>query len=154
MFPPSDAPDDGAEESDSRVTTAGAAPGERDRSRPAGDRGHERVHDRVRVAALEAEVDLLEEERDALQRKVTALEATVEQLADEVTALENDVERETRRRQQVIDHYEYTVTEMTEARRELEAEHEAATASDDRSAFVGWSAVAGVVGLLKRASRD
>ncbi|VTT87222.1 hypothetical protein DM2_3260 [Halorubrum sp. DM2] len=57
-------------------------------------------HDRVRVAALAAEVERLEAERD--------------RLADRVTALERAVESEAQRRQQVIDNYERVVADRSE----------------------------------------
>ncbi|ELZ58967.1 hypothetical protein C467_04595 [Halorubrum hochstenium ATCC 700873] len=58
-------------------------------------------HDRVRVAALAAEVERLEAERD--------------RLADRVAALERAVESEAQRRQQVIDNYERVVAARSES---------------------------------------
>ncbi|ELZ37055.1 hypothetical protein [Halorubrum tebenquichense] len=79
----------------------------RDRDRRPG------YHDRVRVAALAAEVERLEAERD--------------RLADRVAALERAVESEAQRRQQVIDNYERVVAARSESDAASDASRTAST---------------------------
>ena len=93
-------------------------------------RDHDRrpgYHDRVRVAALAAEVERLEAERD--------------RLAGRVAALERAVESEAQRRQQVIDNYERIVADRSEPD---------ATTGPTRTASTGLRPLAAVASGIER----
>jgi len=100
--------------------------------------GRPDYHHRVRVAALAAE-------REALDEQVDALRAEMEELEAEVEALERAVESKERQRQQVIDNYETIVANRLEADREPESESETAAES------TGWEPLAAVASRIERA---
>lgn len=106
---------DHTDQSDPDVSSGSSAPGIR--STPATDDRTARedlsdaAHRSVRVASLEAEVDLLSEERDALATRIDSLETT---LAEKETEL-----RETRRR------YEQIIAERDRNRQEARTTSEA-----------------------------
>lgn len=81
---------------------------------------------RVRIVTLEAEVELLEAERETLVDQVTALESTIEELENEVAALERTIECKDQQRQQVRDNYEHVIAAKDQAYQELQQELEAA----------------------------
>ncbi|GAA0546914.1 hypothetical protein GCM10008994_22230 [Halorubrum ejinorense] len=95
-------------------------------------------HHRVRVAALAAERDLLDDRVDALAAEVASLEAEVE-------ALERAVESKERRRKQVITDYERVVTAKSAS---TPASSESDAAASSRT---GWDPVDAVVSRVERA---
>ncbi|WP_144799678.1 hypothetical protein [Halorubrum depositum] len=109
-----------ADPEDGRQRRPSATAGVRPDSDPRSD-----YHHRVRIAALAAE-------REVLDERVTALTDEMEALEAEVEALERAVESEERQRQQVIDSYETIVRERSEADRESGAEAPAEREATDR----------------------
>lgn len=101
-------------------------------------------HQRVRVAALTAEVELLDAERELLDEQVGALTAEVEELEAEVEALERAVESTERQRQQVIDNYEAIVA----ARSETDGAPDAESAASAETAR--WRPLAAIASNLER----
>lgn len=100
-------------------------------------------HHRVRVAALTAEREALDEQVDALRAEMEALEAEVE-------ALERTVESKERQRQQVIDNYETIVENRTEADCEPESEPGAAESTERGPLAAVASRIERVMARLRR----
>jgi predicted RNase H-like nuclease (RuvC/YqgF family) len=110
-------------------------------------------HHRVRVAALAAEVELLEAERERLDEQVDALAAEVEELESEVETLEQTVESEEQQRQQVINSYETIVRERSEAHRRREADSTASAETENEGPLDAVaSRLKRVVGLVRRSN--
>lgn len=101
---------EGFDPEDGRQPRASASAGARSESDP-----RPGYHHRVRIAALAAE-------REALDEQVEALTAEMEALEAEVEALERAVESEERQRQQVIDSYETIVADRSEPGRSPDTE--------------------------------
>lgn len=74
---------------------------------------------RVRIHKLQAEIALLETERETLTDEVATLESEVEAFENEVASLERTIEGEKQRRQQVITRYEHVIAEKEQAYEEL-----------------------------------
>ncbi|MFA9516040.1 hypothetical protein ACERIT_02275 [Halopenitus sp. H-Gu1] len=115
-----------AESRDSAPDRTAVSAHERSRCEETGN-SHQISRTRVRVVTLEAEVELLEAERETLVDLVTALESDLEELENEVASLERTIEYKEQQRQQVIDKYEHIIAEKDQAYQELRQELAAAT---------------------------
>jgi len=101
-------------------------------------------HHRVRVAALAAEREALDEQVDELRAEMEALEAEVE-------ALERTVESKDRQRQQMIDNYETIVANRSEPDRESESESATGAESTGRGPLAAVaSRIERVIARLRR----
>lgn len=87
------------------------------------------VGSRVRAASLEAQVDLLTDERERLEREVDRLEETVTRLETEVRSLEDALDRKEAELDGVRSRYEEIVAEKDRANQRLREE---STASRSR----------------------
>lgn len=96
---------------------------------------------RVRVAALEGQVELLADERDDLQREVGRLEAAVDQLEAEVETLEDALARKEEELDGMRRRYEHVVAGKDRANQHLREQCGDATATRSPvSILVSWLA--------------
>ena len=91
---------------------------------------HLRKH--VRIATLQAEVELLESERDTLNDQVTNLKADVENLEEEIASLKNDIQTKEVQHQHVINEYEQIIAEKNQANQKLEEKPDGTKTSTSR----------------------
>lgn len=112
-----------------------------------------RLRDRIEVATLEAEVGLLDEQREDLRDRIDELEAEVETLEDEVDELEAAAESKDRRRRHIVANYERVLAEKDRDYRSLESA-QADDAGGHPSAVASGSLLGGVMAWLRPASGD
>lgn len=77
------------------------------------------LRDHVRIATLQAEVELLESECDTLNDQVANLKADVENLEEVIASLETINQTKNVRHQQVINEYEQIIAEKNQAYQKL-----------------------------------
>jgi|AntRauTorcE11898_2_1112593.scaffolds.fasta_scaffold14067_2 chromosome segregation ATPase len=119
------------------------------------DGGNHLSSRQVRINTLQAEVELLEAERDTLSEEVTVLESAVGNLEREVTALERTIESADIERQQLINQYEHVIAEKERAYDELQQELDEATSDRTFSPLSGLvQRVTRKIPWLKRSNRD
>lgn len=96
---------------------------------------------RVRVAALEGQVELLADERDDLQREVGRVEAAVDRLEAEVETLEDALARKDKELDGMRRRYEHVVAEKDRTNRHLREQCSDATATRSPvTILVSWLA--------------
>ncbi|SIR75570.1 hypothetical protein SAMN05421858_3646 [Haladaptatus litoreus] len=108
---------------------------------------HLRNH--VRIATLQAEVNLLESERETLNDQIVNLKADVENLEEEIASLESTIQANKIRHQKSIDKYESIIDEKNQAYQRLSEKSDNTTTSNTRSVSTVRSLIQSVSGWLK-----